>query len=142
MPETPLARLRLRQLRDLAAAFKIPIDRDAPKPEILPALIAAERQGVFKNVQNADRALLLRANWTSDDGNFPKQEIESLEVKPEPVKHIISRGGNINAVNEWREIVQRVKMVMGQDFKTHGKKKDELLTVLAEHDPEGPFNAS
>lgn len=145
MPETPLARLRLRQLRDLAAAFNIPISKTAVKNDILPALIAAERQGVFKNVQNADRACLLRANWASDDGpmNFPAEEITALEKKPEePVKHIVGGHANTNAVMEWHGLVKRVKAVMGQDFKTHGKKKDELLAVLAEHDAEGPYNGN
>lgn len=144
LPDTPLQRMRLRQLRDLAAAFNIEIDQTATKNDILPALIAAERQGVFRNVQNADRARLLRASYDPDTGreSFPEDEIRELERNDEPVKHVLSRPAkpDITAVEEWRRIVARVKEVMGQDFKTFGKKKEELLFVLQENDPEGPFS--
>jgi hypothetical protein len=144
LPDTPLQRLRLRQLRDLAKAFNIDIDQEATKAQILPALIAAEQRGVFKNVASADRARLMRANYNSDEGkiNFPEAEILELERTDEPVKHVLSRPAkpDITAVEEWRQIVARVKEVMGQDYKTFGKKKEELLFVLQENDPEGPFS--
>ena len=44
----PFEKLRLHQLRNLARAWKITVDLDCPKPDLMPALMAAARQGVFK----------------------------------------------------------------------------------------------
>ena len=44
----PFSNLRLHQLRNLARAWKINLDFDAPKPDIMPALMVAVRQGVFQ----------------------------------------------------------------------------------------------
>ncbi len=43
-----MEKLRLRQLRDLARAFRIPLDLDAPKDQIMPALMAAANAGTFR----------------------------------------------------------------------------------------------
>ena len=48
MDPTVLTRLRRQGLHDLAKAYEIPVKEDGTKLEILPALIAAEQQGVFK----------------------------------------------------------------------------------------------
>ena len=45
---TPLKRMRRQQLHDLARAWDIPVENGGTKETILPALMAAERAGVFK----------------------------------------------------------------------------------------------
>ena len=46
--KTPLHRMRRQQLNDLARGWGIPVELDGTKGAILPALMAAERAGVFK----------------------------------------------------------------------------------------------
>ena len=46
--KTPLHRMRRQQLNDLARGWGIPVELDGTKGAILPALMAAERSGVFK----------------------------------------------------------------------------------------------
>ena len=46
--KTPLHRMRRQQLNDLARAWGIPVELDGTKGAILPALMAAERSGVFQ----------------------------------------------------------------------------------------------
>lgn len=48
-PATALNRLRRQALVDLAKAYDLPIDPDAPKSDLLPALIDAEKRGVFND---------------------------------------------------------------------------------------------
>ena len=43
-----LHHLRLAQLRDIARAWEIQIDMDAPKPSIMPAMLQAEQSGTFR----------------------------------------------------------------------------------------------
>ncbi len=45
---TPLKRMRRQQLHDLARAWGIEVENGGTKDAILPALMAAERAGVFK----------------------------------------------------------------------------------------------
>jgi len=158
MPDTPLMRLRLRQLRDLAAAFGIRIDKDGTKNDILPAMLAAERQGVFRQVQNADKALLIRAGWVADEGPFPREQIEALELKPEPAprEHIIGRGDGPAepivshetpttpresrrgaALREWRDLQKKARDTFGPDFKLWGKTREELEEALRKAEEEG-----
>lgn len=47
-PATVLTQLRRQQLRDLATAFDVQIKADGTKDEILPAMIAAEANGIFR----------------------------------------------------------------------------------------------
>ena len=51
MPQapSPLKKMRRQQLHDIARAWEIPVELDGTKPDILPALMAAERSGVFKH---------------------------------------------------------------------------------------------
>ena len=63
---TALSRLRLSQLRDLARAFEIPVDLDAPKLTIMPAMMAAEQRGVFR-VKPSRPYYYLRAGRSPDD---------------------------------------------------------------------------
>lgn len=51
MPQapSPLGAMRRQQLHDIARAWEIKVELDGTKPDILPALIAAERAGVFKH---------------------------------------------------------------------------------------------
>ena len=60
-----LARLRRQQLVDIAHAWKIDINRDAPRDDILPALEAAERQGVFTRPP-VNPYYFEKARWNSD----------------------------------------------------------------------------
>ena len=46
---TPLHSMRRQQLHDVARAWEIPVERDGTKKDIMPMLLAAERQGVFKH---------------------------------------------------------------------------------------------
>ncbi len=46
---TPLHRMRRQQLNDLARGWGIPVELDGTKGAILPALMAAERSGVFQS---------------------------------------------------------------------------------------------
>ena len=50
MPQapSPLKKMRRQQLHDIARAWEIPVENGGTKPAILPALMAAERNGVFK----------------------------------------------------------------------------------------------
>ena len=48
MVPTALTQLRREQLHNLAKAWEIPVKQDGTKPEIMPALVAAEANGVFK----------------------------------------------------------------------------------------------
>ena len=51
MPQapSPLKKMRRQQLHDIARAWEIPVELDGTKPDILPALMAAERSGMFKH---------------------------------------------------------------------------------------------
>lgn len=84
----PLEKLRLRQLRDLAKAWQIRIDMDAPKPRILPALMAAASEGVFRN-RPVLEYYFRRAHRTGDEngGDFehPLYEDTDRPVNLKPV---------------------------------------------------------
>jgi len=61
-----LSGLRLQQLKDLAYAFDITIKKDGTKPEILPALLMAEQEGIF--VQPPKRPeYVVKASRSTDD---------------------------------------------------------------------------
>ena len=62
----PMAKLRLKQLRDLARAYQVKIDMDAPKDMILPALMAAANAGAF-NGKPVLEYYLRRAHRTGDE---------------------------------------------------------------------------
>ena len=51
MPQAASAvqKMRPQQLHDIARAWEIPVENGGTKPDILPALMAAERNGVFKS---------------------------------------------------------------------------------------------
>ena len=71
-----MEKLRLRQLRDLARAYQIKIDMDAPKPRILPALMAAASDGTFQKRPALDY-YFRRAHRTGDE----KDEFEHPEYE-------------------------------------------------------------
>lgn len=48
LPSTPLGRMRRQQLHDLAVAWGVKVENGGTKDAILPALMAAEKAGVFK----------------------------------------------------------------------------------------------
>lgn len=61
-----LVQLRRQQLHDLAKAYGIEVTPDAPKDEILPAMVAAETKGVFKGEPKLPEYLAKAAgdpNW-------------------------------------------------------------------------------
>jgi len=79
----PMAKLRLRQLRDLARAFQIPIDLDAPKDQILPALTAAAMAGMFKKKPTLEY-YWRRAHRTGDEKEpFEHPEFKNPDVSRE-----------------------------------------------------------
>ena len=46
--QTVLQRLSRQQLRDLARAYEIEVPRDGTKDDLLPAMISAEKSGIFR----------------------------------------------------------------------------------------------
>jgi len=131
MPDTPLLRLRKRQLYDLAQAFGIELAKDLTKNEILPTMIAAENRGTFRT-QPVDQAALVRAGWAHGEGPFPREQLEAMELPPER-EHIIGRGkGELpdKKLTEWDILRNKVRDKMGDDFKIYGKSREELVAVL------------
>ena len=100
MPVTKLENLRLQQLRDLARAYEIQIDMDAPKDRILPALAAAEASGTFnhpakhelyllKAARNADEEIVDHAPYDSS-GTYPLKQKTPLAMAakgPDEMSH-------------------------------------------------------
>ena len=81
LPPTKLQNLRLQQLRYLARAYEIPIDFDAPKPKILPALAAAEAAGAFAKPPKHE-LYLLKAARTPDDPPLEHEEYDPSGTYP------------------------------------------------------------
>ena len=61
LPSTPLGRMRRQQLHDLAVGWGVKVENGGTKDAILPALMAAEKAGVFKtppkNPESARKAM-------------------------------------------------------------------------------------
>ena len=84
----PMEKLRLRQLRDLAKAYQIKIDMDAPKPRILPALMAAASDGTFQK-RPALEYYFRRAQRTGDEGDdFDHPLYEDTDSNVVPVRTV------------------------------------------------------
>ena len=80
--------LRLSQLRHLARAYGVKIDLDAPKPSILPAMVAAEMAGVCRG-QPIKRGELWLAQFHADNpqvGTNPYGEESPASFAPPPEK--------------------------------------------------------
>ena len=80
-----LPNLRLHQLRNMARAWRIKIDMDAPKPRILPVLMEAAQQGTFRLPPSLPY-YWLRAQFNGDErGHIPHPPFEypdGMPVKP------------------------------------------------------------
>lgn len=72
--QTPLHQMRRQQLHDVAMAWEIPVENGGTKQDILPMLLAAERNGKFKEPA-VHPEYARKAMRNSDD---PKPE----QVKP------------------------------------------------------------
>ena len=72
--------LRLQQLRDLAYAFDVEIKTDGTKPEVLPAMLAAESAGIFQQ-QPKRPEFLVKASRSADE---PHVDWQSYAKKAEP----------------------------------------------------------
>lgn len=122
--ETVLTKLRLSQLRDLARAFEIQADLDAPKPGILPALMAAEKQGVFRQPPSRPY-YLLRAGRHPDEPPLEHDDIYDAEGRIRTQQSEPAAGG-LREYHALRKQVQELHP--GVDLK--GKKADELEGML------------
>ncbi len=78
LPPTPLARMRRQQLHDLAIGWGIPVENGGTKDAILPALMAAEKAGVFKTPPKHPE-YARKAMRNSDEPPLPPME----ENKPD-----------------------------------------------------------
>ena len=63
---TPLDRMRRQQLHDLARAYEIAVPADGTKPQIMPALKAAQSEGIF-NKSALHPEFLAKAARNADD---------------------------------------------------------------------------
>lgn len=140
LPDTPLVRLRLRQLHDLADAFDIRIDKTLTKNQILPSMIAAEQRGVFKNPRGAKQSSLMRASWAHGEGKFPADEIEQLEATERaPVKRVLGHEGARGTpglkvgLQIRQDLIARCREIE-PDINTHHMKNVDLEAWLEEHD--------
>lgn len=141
MPQTPLLQLRLRQLRDLAAAFEIEILQNGTKAQILPAMLAAEQTGVFRTTPK-NRLKLARAGWSHDDRQpgaeyteppWVAEEVRTLsEIKESEERGILQQKNPTIRANTdgWTKLRADVKEKMGDDFKIWGKNKAELERIM------------
>ena len=81
-----VGKLRLQQMKDLAAAYGLEIPKDGTKTQVLPHLVQAEQEGVFHRDANND-SYLLRASRTSDDPPLPAA-IQAGMTQEEWEKHV------------------------------------------------------
>jgi hypothetical protein len=58
--------LRLQQLKDLATAFGVAIKTDGTRPEVLPAMLMAEQEGIFQQPPKRPE-YLVKASASADD---------------------------------------------------------------------------
>ena len=73
--------LRVAQLRDLARAYEIKIDMDAPKPQIMPAMLQAEQSGIFRTP--AKHAVFLRRASVDPDNRSQLDPATSAGMEPQ-----------------------------------------------------------
>ena len=90
----PMANLRLKQLRDLARAYQIQIDMDAPKPLILPALMAAANAGAF-NKKPVLEYYFRRAHRTGDEQDSFEHPIYEDTDRPAQVAPPLPSSGPV-----------------------------------------------
>lgn len=79
LPYTKLMACRRQQLVDLARAFDIPIPNGATKDQILPTMITAEQQGIFRTPPK-NPYYFHKAHRTSDMPAVPQPENPELAV--------------------------------------------------------------
>jgi len=135
---TPLTSLRRRQLVDLADAYEIPIDRDAPKPHILPALINAQQAGVLDK-EPINRGAFRRAQRNSDQEPLPPlpEELEAIPTPGELAKAQRQEQAAQNPLIALRKLCSKrgVKVAGGATI-------DDMLKILAETTGESSDSAA
>lgn len=129
-PTTPLMALRRQQLADLARAYGITIPPNATKNEMLPSLITAEQQGIFKRPP-LHPWYLQKAMRNSDDPVYPIPENPEIVQAPgdggsasEPVLKKRKESGYHRKMRLLKEIGVEVPWACP---------KDEMERLAAEH---------
>ncbi len=89
---TPLKRMRRQQLHDLATAWGIRVLNGGTKEEILPALMAAERAGVFKTPPKYPE-FARKAMRNSDEPPLPPVQAVQAVQEPMPDYRSMELGG-------------------------------------------------
>lgn len=100
LPATLLTGLRRQQLVDLARAYEVDIPAGATKRQMLPSMITAEQQGVFKR-QPKHPFYLHKAGRTSDMPYIPLPENPEFE-EASPVVEQPRQGGVKDPYEETR----------------------------------------
>ena len=119
---TALTQLRRQQLHDLAKAYEVEVKPDGTKVEILPALQAAEQNGVFK--KSAIHPYYLRkAAYNSD------RPYENLDWGSPP------KGKRPDNVGDYRAMQKRAKE-LGLGMKGVGLKGPELAEEIRKAEDE------
>ena len=122
-------------MHDLARAYKIPVKLNGTKPEILPALIAAEQQGIFKGPA-AIPYYLKKAAWNSDRpfentdwGNPPKDKRPKTNAWQELIQEAKSLGVGKVGMNrlEYEQAIKEAKENGSSGGSTDGAVDDESL---------------
>lgn len=152
LPATLLTGLRRQQLVDLARAYEIEIPAGATKQQMLPSLITAEQQGVFRQ-QAKHPYYLQKAHQTSDMPYIPLPENPELAVAA-PVAEVVpapatpappvarvqptdpnaprfTRTGRIESDYHRKCRLLRAKGLPRED--TFGQTKAEIERLAAEH---------
>ena len=78
---TVLTQMRRQQLHDLAKAFRVQVPADGTKDQILPSLVAAEQQGVFRQ-QPIDPYYFHKAQRDADRLEPMPPGLEPLDARP------------------------------------------------------------
>ena len=131
-----LPKLRRSQLVWLAKAYAVKIDPDATKDRILPILIAAEQQGVFRG-RIADQYAFARASLTPDDpplGHWTgPQSIDDAA----PAKHSVNpveqkaRAAQVRGISGFHFLQQECK---GRGINCAGRNSEWMRDAIRSHD--------
>jgi len=105
---TILHQLRRQQLHDLALAFGVTVKKDGTKPEIMPAMLAAESEGVFRG-KPVRPEYLAKAAISSDDppsDEWLKHRVDSSDMDFRRLQNLAKKHG-INAFQKGADELRR-----------------------------------
>lgn len=102
-----VATARRQQLVDLAKAFNIPIKADGTKAEILPVMVEAEQQGVFRE-QPKRPEYLVKAMRDPDGPPVDWESHRAPELDVNNFHHLqrIAKEHGVNSFGKGREALQ------------------------------------